>query len=138
MMYLAGHPLGEVCSLHDVGSEQNIPESFLAKIFQNLVHGGLVVSHRGARGGFALARPCDQISVAQVVEAVDGPVSLNDCVLSPETCERSDDCSMHRVWLRAQGLMMGVLDDVTFADLAPMAAEHDAKRSAALSRPAAG
>jgi Rrf2 family transcriptional regulator, iron-sulfur cluster assembly transcription factor len=137
MMYLAGRPAGEVSSLRDVGREQNIPESFLAKIFQNLVHSGLVISQRGARGGFALARPGSQITVAQVVQAIDGPVSLNGCVLWPDTCERSASCAMHRVWISAQERMMGVLGDVTFADLAPVLIDHDVVRSAAGPQPSA-
>jgi Rrf2 family protein len=131
MMYLAARPAGEVSSLRDVGREQNIPESFLAKIFQNLVHSGLVISQRGARGGFALARPGSQITVAQVVQAIDGPVSLNGCVLWPETCERSQSCAMHRVWICAQERMMDVLNDVTFAELVPVLADYDMARSAA-------
>jgi Rrf2 family protein len=137
MMYLAGRPAGEVSSLRDVGREQNIPESFLAKIFQNLVHSGLVVSQRGARGGFALARPGSQITVGQVVQAIDGPVSLNGCVLWPDTCERSDSCGMHKVWICAQERMMGVLDDVSFADLVPSFVDHEAARSATGSEPSA-
>ncbi len=125
MMYLAARPAGEISSLRDVGREQDIPESFLAKIFQNLVHAGLVISQRGARGGFALARPGSQITVAQVVQAIDGPVSLNGCVLWPDTCERSGSCAMHRVWTFAQERMMDVLNDVTFADLVPVLAGHD-------------
>ena len=131
MMYLAARPAAEVSSLRDVGREQNIPESFLAKIFQSLVHSGLVVSQRGAHGGFALARPGSQITVAQVVQAIDGPVSLNGCVLWPETCERSQICTMHRVWIAAQERMLDVLSGVTFAELAPELADHDATRSAA-------
>ena len=122
MMYLAACPAGQICSLRDVGREQDIPESFLAKIFQSLVHADLVVSYRGARGGFALARPADRISVASVVEAIDGPISLNGCVLWPETCDRSADCTMHDVWVKAQERMLGVLDEVNFADLVPVPA----------------
>lgn len=118
MVYLASRPAGEICSLRDVGRAQDIPESFLAKLFQSLVHAGLVVSHRGARGGFALARPAERINVAEVVEAIDGPVSLNKCVLEPEQCARSYDCAVRRVWLRAQESMLAALTEVTFADLA--------------------
>jgi Rrf2 family iron-sulfur cluster assembly transcriptional regulator len=98
MMYLAARPPAELSSLRDVGREQNIPESFLAKIFQNLVHAGLVVSKPGAHGGFALARSASRISVAQVMQAMNGPLSLNRCVLWPETCERSSS------WHHAQGV----------------------------------
>jgi Rrf2 family protein len=109
-----------------VGREQAIPESFLAKIFQSLVHAGLVVSRRGARGGFALARPSDQITVRQVIEAVDGPIALNGCVLYPESCERSSDCRMRNVWLCTQQGMTGALDGATFADLGATAEQASA------------
>ncbi len=119
MTYLAHRPVGEISSLRDVGAEQDIPESFLAKIFQRLVHAGLVASQRGAHGGFSLARPPAAITVREVVEAVDGPIALNGCVLWPEDCRRSGDCRMHEVWLLAQERMMDVLEEVTLAELAP-------------------
>ena len=94
-----------------------MPESFLAKIFQSLTRAGLVTSHRGARGGFSLARAADEITVRDVVEAIDGPISLNACVLWPEECQRSSGCPMHAVWERAQERMMSVLGDVTVDEL---------------------
>ena len=119
MTHLARRPAGDISALRDIGAEQDIPESFLAKIFQNLVHAGLVVSQRGARGGFSLARPAAEITVRDVIEAVDGPISLNGCVLWPDDCRRSGDCRMHEVWVLAQERMMDVLDSVTLAELAP-------------------
>ena len=126
MTYLARFPEGHVAALHDIGQAQDIPESFLAKIFQSLVHAGLVVSRRGARGGFALARPSDQITVRQDIEAVDGPIALNGCVLYPESCERSSDCRMRNVWLCTQQGMTGALDGATFADLGATAEQASA------------
>jgi len=122
MTYLARRPVGDITPLHDVGAEQDIPESFLAKIFQSLVHADLVVSQRGAHGGFTLARPAVEITVREIVEAVDGPISLNGCVLWPEECERSGGCRMHQVWVLAQERMMEVLGRVTLAELAPLPA----------------
>lgn len=121
MMYLAGKEPGTVCSLRDVGQEEDIPESFLAKVFQRLTRAGLVASHRGARGGFTLLRPPGEITVAAIIQAVDGPVSLNPCVLWPETCGLVNQCTMHPYWVRAQEVMMGVLEEATLADLAPAA-----------------
>ncbi len=117
MSYLSKRPVGEISSLREVGVEQDIPESFLAKIFQNLVHAQLVVSQRGAHGGFSLARPASQITVREVVEAIDGPIALNGCILRPEDCRRSSECRMHEVWILAQERMMDVLGEVTLADL---------------------
>jgi Rrf2 family iron-sulfur cluster assembly transcriptional regulator len=117
MMYLGRYPVGHVSSLRDVCREQDVPESFLAKIFQSLTRAGLVASYRGAHGGFSLARPADEITIRDVVEAIDGPIALNACVLWPEECHRSGDCPMHRVWEQAQERMMSVLDDVTIGEL---------------------
>ena len=121
MSYLAKFPDGHVASLHDIGQAQDIPESFLAKILQSLVHGGLAVSQRGAHGGFALARPATEITMRDVIEAVDGPVALNQCVLWPEDCERSGDCELHKAWMRAQAQLMDVLGTVTLRSLSPAA-----------------
>jgi Rrf2 family iron-sulfur cluster assembly transcriptional regulator len=119
MTYLASCPAGHVASLHDIGQARDIPESFLAKILQSLVHGGLAVSQRGAHGGFALARPATEITMRDVIEAVDGPVALNQCVLWPEDCERSGDCELHKAWMRAQAQLMDVLGTVTLRSLSP-------------------
>ena len=119
MTYLARFPEGHVASLRDIGQAQEIPESFLAKILQSLVHAGLAVSQRGAHGGFALARPAEQITMRDVIEAVDGPISVNLCTLDPEDCQRSDKCEVHKVWLRAQEQLMDVLGGVTLSSLAP-------------------
>jgi len=83
------------------------------------VRSGLTVSQRGAHGGFALARPAVDITMRDVIEAVDGPISLNQCVLWPEDCARNGDCEVHQVWLRAQAQLMDVLDSVTLRTLAP-------------------
>jgi Rrf2 family transcriptional regulator, iron-sulfur cluster assembly transcription factor len=119
MTYLARFPEGHVASLRDIGQAQDIPESFLAKILQSLVHAGLAVSQRGARGGFALARPAEQITMRDVIEAVDGPISVNLCALDPEDCKRSGSCEVHKAWLRAQEQLMDVLGGVTLHALAP-------------------
>jgi Rrf2 family iron-sulfur cluster assembly transcriptional regulator len=119
MTYLARFPEGHVSSLHEIGEAQDIPESFLAKILQSLVRGNLAVSQRGAHGGFALARPASTITMAQVIEAVDGPISVNQCVLSPEDCARSASCTTHEAWMRAQSQLMDVLGSITIASLVP-------------------
>lgn len=121
--YLARVPEGRVASLHEIGEAQDIPESFLAKILQSLVRSGLAISQRGAHGGFALGLPASEITMQDVIEAVDGPISVNLCVLSPEDCARSGSCSVHRAWLRAQDQLMDVLGTVTLESLAPQPAK---------------
>ncbi len=118
MTYLACFPEGHVASLRDICHARDIPETFLAKILQSLAHAGLATSQRGAHGGFALARPAAEISMRDIVEAVDGPIALNPCVLWPEDCCRSDECQVHLAWVQAQEQLMGVLDAVTLKSLA--------------------
>ena len=121
MTYLARYPEGHIASLHEIGEAQDIPESFLAKILQSLVRSGLTVSQRGAHGGFSLARPASEITMQQVIEAIDGPISVNQCVLSPQDCARSATCTVHVAWLRAQDQLMDVLGTITLESLAPRA-----------------
>jgi Rrf2 family iron-sulfur cluster assembly transcriptional regulator len=119
MSYLARFPEGHIASLREIGEAQDIPESFLAKILQSLVREGLAVSHRGAHGGFALARAAGGITMQQVIEAVDGPISVNQCVLSSDNCLRSSSCTLHEAWLQAQDQLMDVLGTITLEALAP-------------------
>jgi len=132
VLYLAERPEREISALRAVSNAKGVPESFMAKIFQSLVHAGLVVSHRGARGGFSLARPAGEITVAEVIEAIDGPISLNTCVIHPESCGQSTGCPVNEVWVRAQGAMMDVLAGVTFADLVAEPLAGAAERDPAL------
>ena len=60
--------------------------------------------------------------MAQVIEAIDGPITVNQCVLSPEDCARSASCTTHEAWLRAQGQLMDVLSSITLESLAPQPA----------------
>jgi Rrf2 family protein len=79
---------------------------------------GVVRSHRGAKGGFSLARPAAEITIKDVVEAIEGPIHLNVCLVAPGECSRDKVCPMHLVWEEAQEKMMGVLSRANFADLA--------------------
>ena len=81
-----------------IAEDQHIPPSFLAKIISQLSVAGLLHTSRGARGGVSLARDPEKISLLDVVEAIDGPILLNDCVGDTSTCTFSEDCPMRQVW----------------------------------------
>ncbi len=121
VLYLAQQDDGKVSMLSAIAKTQDVPPRFLAKIFQALAKAGVVKSHRGAKGGFSLARPASEISIRDVIEAVEGPVFLNVCVAGPGDCTRDQICPMHAVWAEAQEKMMGVLAGSNFADLAKAA-----------------
>jgi Rrf2 family protein len=117
MAYLAAQPFEQVTLLHDVARNQEVPESYLAKIFQDLSKAGLVRSHRGAKGGFSLARPANEINLRQVIEALQGPISLNRCLDVRDVCTRSEDCPMSKVLRKAQEQVLATLDAATLDTL---------------------
>ncbi|MBI3122382.1 MAG: Rrf2 family transcriptional regulator [candidate division NC10 bacterium] len=129
VLYLAQQDNGKVSMLSAIAKAQDVPPRFLAKIFQALAKAGIVRSHRGAKGGFSLARPAAEITIKDVIEAIEGPVHLNVCLVAPGECSRDKICPMHRVWEEAQAKMMGVLGQTNFADLAK--AERQAQLTAA-------
>jgi Rrf2 family transcriptional regulator, iron-sulfur cluster assembly transcription factor len=118
VLYLAQQDDGKVSMLSAIAQAQDVPPRFLAKIFQALAKAGVVKSHRGAKGGFSLARPATEISIKDVIEAVEGPIYLNVCLTGPGECDRDITCSMHAVWEDAQAKMMSVLAKANFGDLA--------------------
>jgi Rrf2 family protein len=118
VLYLAKQPEGKIVSLAEVSRSEDIPEKFLAKIFQSLTRMGLIVSHRGARGGFSLARPADKISVKELMEAIQGPVCFSKCLNELENCDRKEICKLRTVLQKAQDHTVKLLGEKTLAELA--------------------
>lgn len=118
MVYLAGRPRDEVTFLREISSRVDVPTALLAKIFQHLNKTGLVRSYRGAGGGFQLGRPAKNISLLEIIEAVDGPVSMNRCIVERGSCGREAFCSIHPVWRRMQQKFKSELGKVSLQKLA--------------------
>lgn len=106
--------------IKEIAQRQNIPIAYLGKIVQALVRGGIVRTGRGPRGGVQLARPGDQITVRQVIEAAQGPISLSRCLIEPNhDCPTNNPtCPIRRVTLRLQHLVVTELDSISLHDLA--------------------
>ncbi len=121
MLDVASLEAGAVGLTHEVAARQGIPLPFLAKIVPALTRAGLLRSQRGAGGGIILARPAEKITLLEVVEAIDGPLALNMCVLWPDDCSRSGTCPVHEIWCDARSLLAGRLSRTTIADLAASA-----------------
>lgn len=102
----------------EIGRAQHIPITFLAKIVAQLAAAGILRSTRGAHGGVALGRPADEISLLDIVEAIDGPMLLNECVADPTLCSLGANCAVHQVWCLAQAELVERLGQTTFSQLA--------------------
>jgi Rrf2 family protein len=116
--YLAKHGPNQRSATSVVAAEMKIPPSFLAKIISQLSIAGLLHTSRGARGGVTLARAPGEISMLDVVEAIDGPIQLNECVGDPANCAFSDDCLVHPIWEEVQATLVKRLSETRFDQLA--------------------
>jgi Rrf2 family iron-sulfur cluster assembly transcriptional regulator len=124
MLYMARQPLGQVCLVSQVAAAENLPESYLAKIFQDLARNRLLMSHRGAKGGFSLVNDPQNISLLDIIEAVEGPVAIAPCLDVREGCDRMELCEIYEALDLAQAHMLSVLKNTSLADLV------DGKKSA--------
>ena len=105
LIYIAGRKGGDTVGIREIARKQNIPEAFLVKVFNKLVLCGIVRSKRGNRGGFVLCRQPDNISLFDVITAVEGNIQLNDCMF----CGNSGVCKVRHVWEDAREGMFNVL-----------------------------
>jgi len=118
LSHLAKQPSGVIISLGDLAAVNDLPASFLAKIFDKLVRHGLVVSHRGPGGGVALERDPSSIPVLDILEAIEGPRVLNRCLIWQGHCADTDPCPLHE-WVHALvPKVESILQELTLADFA--------------------
>ena len=117
MIFLARMDSNTRAATSQIAEEQLIPPSFLAKIISQLSIAGLIHTSRGARGGVTLARPAEEITLLEVIEAIDGPIALNQCTLSKNGCPFQENCPIHPVWCDAQSELVQRLSKTTFASL---------------------
>ncbi len=101
-----------------IATAQQIPLNFLENILGELRHAGLVRSHRGAEGGFRLAKPADQIKVADIIRAVEGPLASVRGGPPEESAYPGPAEALPRVWIAVRANLRSVLEEVTVADIA--------------------
>jgi Rrf2 family protein len=116
-IYLSAQPEGRPVPVSEIAARRRIPKKFLEKIIKDLIRAAIVTSHRGAHGGYTLNRPARQISFRDVIEAVEGPISLNVCVTEQRDCSVVASCNMQRVWLEGQRRVLEYFEGTTLADL---------------------
>ncbi len=121
---MAKQPPESTALVSEISREQKIPGTFLAKIFQRLTRAGLLRSARGAKGGFTLGKPANKITVKEIVEAIEGPIAVNRCLLRHGQCEEERVCALRQVWEEAQRHFVEVLDRTTIDDLAKRRIGH--------------
>jgi len=135
---LAARPAGETVMIAEIAAEAGVPRKFLEQILLELKKRGIVHSHRGKHGGYALGRPPDKISFAEVIRVIDGPLALAPCA-SVTAYRRCDDCvdeatcTLRRVLVAVRDATADILENRTIMEALTSAAPKKPKR-----RPAGG
>jgi Rrf2 family protein len=123
MAHLAGTDASRPVSLGSIAEAEGLPLAYLEHLVQRLRRQGLVMSTRGAHGGYALARPAVEITMAEVVEALEGNLAPIECITPEGMCSRETagqaPCPTKLLWTRVQGSIVRTLKDMTLEDLIP-------------------
>lgn len=117
ILHLSGLPYGKIAQTKDIAADQDIPAKYLPSIIRTLARSGLIRTMRGNQGGVMLARPPEEINLREVIEAIEGPITLVQCMRGPNQCDREADCRFLPVCRDLQAQMTGQLEGTTFADL---------------------
>ena len=105
-------------SAREIAEQYDIPIELMAKVLQRLVRRGLLVSHQGTRGGYQLGRMPSQISVADVIQAIEGPVAVTACSTEEGQCEQFSKCNVRDPLFRVRDRILAALGECTIAELA--------------------
>ncbi|GLQ49648.1 SUF system Fe-S cluster assembly regulator [Dyella flava] len=116
MTCIAAHP-DDVLSTAQIAEETHLELPTVSKLLKLLGHAGLVESFRGVNGGYRLARPADAISVAEIVEAMEGPLGMTECSLSDGHCDRISQCGVRGSWQHINNVLDNALRSMSLADM---------------------
>ena len=123
MSYLASKTYQQH-SAHTLSNAVNMPLPTVRKVLKALSQSGLLISERGAQGGYNLCRSPKQISVAEIISAIEGPIALTECVGDESHCEQESHCDVQTNWTRINNAVLHALDEVKLSDmLAPQSSE---------------
>jgi len=118
MAHIAGHRDGDPHAARELAGEAGLPLPVVSKLLKALAREGLLESHRGAKGGYSLARAPESITTAQMITALEGPIGLTECTVHPGACTQESSCHVREPWQRINQAVRHALEDVTLADLA--------------------
>lgn len=128
MTYLAREPK-RVHNAQEVAANIHVPLATVSKILKTLARGELLTPQRGAKGGYMLARPPQRITVADIIDAMEGrPVGLTECSSSPGVCLQESSCSVRGNWQRINDAVRGALEGVTLEQMASPVYQVDVSR----------
>jgi FeS assembly SUF system regulator len=108
---------GGIASAGQVADATRLGPATVSKLLKSLAHAGLVVSARGVQGGYALARPPENITAAEIIDALEGPVAITECSSANSCCDLEEFCRVGRAWQKINWSIRKALETVSLADL---------------------
>jgi len=117
LISIAGHKSQEPLSINQISKDDKVPYQFARSIQHDLVLAGLLVTVRGSHGGSMLAKPAPEISLFDIVRALQGPLAFSPCELDPTWCQRFEFCSVHEVWQNLDKEIRGRLESISLEEL---------------------
>ncbi len=117
MTYIASTPEPALHSARELAAGTQLPEATVGKILRELLDHGLVVSHRGVKGGYTLARQSDEITVAEIIAALEGPIGFTECNSSPGCCDFQPSCTIQSNSALIGRMLHRALQDIRLSDL---------------------
>ena len=118
MIVLAEHYGEKPTTLRTICAARNLPKQYLVKLFSFLAKSNILTAVRGKHGGYVLTRDPKEITVLEVIEAVEGPIALNYCQHSPPQCDQTD-CRLRGMWTELQEIVRAKLGEMTLGDCVP-------------------
>jgi FeS assembly SUF system regulator len=115
--FVAGHSAGEILTARQASEWSGLPLPTVSKIMRSLAREKILISHRGVSGGYSLARPAAETSVAEIIRALQGPISFVQCGAEPGVCEQEKGCPTRANWTRISKTVEKALDSVSITDM---------------------
>ncbi|HET9266347.1 MAG TPA: Rrf2 family transcriptional regulator [Vicinamibacterales bacterium] len=131
MKHLALRPDASSASAREIAEQYDIPVELMAKVLQRLVRKGLLTSHQGTRGGYRLSRPSAIISVAEIIQAIDGPLTVTACSTDAENCGQYAKCSVRDPLWRIKDRIVSALATCSLQEITTDMPEEPAAAAAA-------
>lgn len=127
LLHLALLPPGTRITTQEVAQQRLIPSNLIRRITAHLVDVGFLTSCRGRGGGISLACSPEEIAFIEVIEALEGPVVISECVPQPQECPLAEECPVRSIWAESQARIRRHWEEITLADLAGKA--HHSRES---------
>jgi len=116
LTHFAAHP-EDTCNARDIANEARLPLPVASKVLKLLSKAGLLTSQRGTKGGYGLARPPDKITLAAVIEALEGPIAMTECTDRSRDCDLQSGCPVRGNWHLINRTIQTALENITLAEM---------------------